>query len=134
MQKIAKAIQDGASAYLNRQYRMIALVGIVVLAFLIWRLGILVGVGFIIGSFLSGVAGYIGMNISVRANVRTAEAAKKGLVHALAVAFRSGAITGFLVVGLALLGIVIYYWLLVHFQVEQRKIFEALVALSFGAS
>jgi len=134
MQKIAKAIQDGASAYLNRQYRMIALVGVVVLLLLTWRLGVLVGVGFILGSVLSGLAGYIGMNISVRANIRTAEAAKKGLKHALAVAFRSGAVTGFLVVGLALLGVVIYYFLLQHFQVDQRKIFEALVALSFGAS
>jgi K(+)-stimulated pyrophosphate-energized sodium pump len=134
MQKIARAIQEGASAYLNRQYRMIALVGVIVLLLLTWRLGVLVGVGFIIGSVLSGLAGYIGMNISVRANIRTAEAAKRGLKPALAVAFRSGAVTGFLVVGLALLGLSIYYFLLQHFQIEQRMIFEALVALSFGAS
>lgn len=134
MQKIAKAIQDGASAYLNRQYRMIAMVGFVVLILLTWRLGAFVGIGFVIGSVLSGLAGYIGMNVSVRANVRTAEAAKNGLKPALAIAFKSGAVTGFLVVGLALLGVVIYYFLLQHLQVDQRKIFEALVALSFGAS
>ena len=134
MQKIAKAIQDGASAYLNRQYRMIAIVGLVILVLLTWQLGILVGIGFILGSVLSGAAGYIGMNISVRANVRTTEAAKKGVAHALGVAFRSGAITGFLVVGLALLGVSIYYFILQHNHVDQRKIFEALVALSFGAS
>jgi K(+)-stimulated pyrophosphate-energized sodium pump len=134
MQKIAKAIQDGASAYLNRQYRVIAFVGAVVLILLTWRLGFLVGLGFIVGSVLSGIAGYIGMNVSVRANVRTAEAAKKSLSYALGVAFRSGAVTGFLVVGLALLGVVIYYIALKHSGVDQRKIFEALVALSFGAS
>ena len=134
MQKIAKAIQDGASAYLNRQYQMIALVGLVVLILLTWQLGIFVGIGFIVGSVLSGLAGYIGMNISVRANVRTAEAAKKGLIPAMTLAFRSGAVTGFLVVGLAILGVVIYYYLLKHLQIDQRKIFEALVALSFGAS
>ncbi len=134
MQKIAKAIQEGASAYLNRQYRMIALVGAVVLILLTWQLGLFVGIGFILGSVLSGLAGYIGMNISVRANIRTAEAAKNGLKQGLSVAFRSGAVTGFLVVGLALLGISIYYLLLQHYQVDQRKIFEALIALSFGAS
>jgi K(+)-stimulated pyrophosphate-energized sodium pump len=134
MQKIAKAIQDGASAYLNRQYRMIALVGVIILLFLTWQLGFLVGIGFLIGSVLSSMAGYIGMNISVRANIRTAEAAKKNLKTALGVAFKSGAVTGFLVVGLALLGIVIYYLLLKQFDVDQRKIFEALVAMSFGAS
>ncbi len=134
MQRIARAIQEGASAYLNRQYRVISLVGIVVFALLSWQLGILVGFGFAIGSILSGVAGYIGMNISVRGNVRTTEAAKRGLVPALNVAFKSGAITGFLVVGLALLGITLYYMALKMGGVPQREIFEALVALSFGAS
>lgn len=134
MQRIAKAIQDGASAYLNRQYKMIALVGLVVFLFLVWQLGMLVGVGFLIGAFLSGLAGYIGMHISVRGNVRTTEAAKKGLIPALNIAFKSGAITGFLVVGLALLGIGFYYMILKQQQVDQREIFEALVALSFGAS
>lgn len=134
MQRIARAIQDGASAYLNRQYRVISIVGLVVFALLSWKLGPLVGVGFAIGSILSGAAGYIGMNISVRGNVRTAEAAKHGLVPALGVAFKSGAITGFLVVGLALLGITLYYLFLKSYGIEQRQIFEALVALSFGAS
>ncbi|MBX7067064.1 MAG: sodium-translocating pyrophosphatase [Parachlamydiales bacterium] len=134
MQRIARAIQDGASAYLNRQYRVIAIVGLVVFVLLSWKLGLLVGVGFAIGSILSGAAGYIGMNISVRGNVRTAEAAKYGLSPALGVAFKSGAITGFLVVGLALLGITLYYMFLKSMGVEQRQIFEALVALSFGAS
>lgn len=134
MQRIAKAIQDGASAYLNRQYRVISMVGAVVFALLSWKLGLFVGIGFAIGSILSGAAGYIGMNISVRGNVRTAEAARGGLVPALSVAFKSGAITGFLVVGLALLGITLYYMFLKSMGIEQRQIFEALVALSFGAS
>lgn len=134
MQRIARAIQDGASAYLNRQYRVISIVGLVVFALLSWKLGPLVGAGFAIGSILSGAAGYIGMNISVRGNVRTTEAAKQGLAPALGVAFKSGAITGFLVVGLALLGITLYYMLLKNLNVPQREIFEALIALSFGAS
>ena len=134
MQKIAKAIQLGAKAYLNRQYRVIAIVGVVIFLLLIWKLGLLVGIGFAIGSILSGTAGYIGMNISVRGNIRTAQAAKKNLRSGLSVAFRSGAITGMLVVGLAILGIVIYYMILRHLGIDIRKILEALVALSFGAS
>lgn len=134
MQRIALAIQQGASAYLNRQYRVIAIVGLVVFVLLTWQLGLLVGIGFAIGSILSGAAGYIGMNISVRGNVRTTEAAKRGLTPALGVAFKSGAITGFLVVGLALLGITLYYLVLKMMNTDQRLIFEALVALSFGAS
>ena len=134
MKKIAKAIQEGAKAYLNRQYKIIAIVGVVIFVLLSWNLGILVGIGFAIGSLLSGSAGYIGMNISVRGNLRTAEAAKKGLQKGLSIAFRSGAITGMLVVGLALLGITIYYIILKENAVEGRKILEALVALSFGAS
>jgi K(+)-stimulated pyrophosphate-energized sodium pump len=134
MQKIAAAIQEGAKAYLNRQYKMIAIVGLVVLLLLSWQLGLLVGLGFIIGAFLSGVAGYIGMNISVRGNVRVAEAAKLGLSPALKIAFRSGSITGMLVVGLALLGTTIYYIILREMNLNYKSIVEALIALSFGAS
>ncbi len=134
MQKIASAIQEGASAYLNRQYRMIAIVGVVIFILLGWQLGLYVGIGFAIGAILSGVTGFIGMNISVRGNVRTAEAAKKGLQPALTLAFNSGAITGMLVVGLALLGVTIYFIVLEALGVNERLIMEALVALSFGAS
>jgi len=134
MQKIASAIQEGARAYLNRQYQVITLVGIVIFILLTWLLGKYVGIGFLIGSILSGVAGYIGMNVSVRANVRTAEAARKGLQAALDVSFKSGAITGLLVVGLGLLGITSYYLILSHLQLPLRDLLEALVALGFGAS
>ena len=134
MIKIAKAIQDGARAYLNRQYKIISIVGIIIFALLCWKLGLLVGIGFAIGAFLSGAAGYIGMNISVRGNIRTTEASKKGLQAGLTMAFRSGAITGMLVVGLALLGITIYYIILKENGTSGRSILEALVALSFGAS
>ncbi|NGX34700.1 MAG: K(+)-insensitive pyrophosphate-energized proton pump [Candidatus Anoxychlamydiales bacterium] len=134
MQKISKAIQQGAKAYLNRQYKMITLVGIFIFLLLSWQLGLLVGIGFLIGSVLSGSAGYIGMNISVRANVRVAEAAKKGLRQALNISFRSGAVTGMLVVGLALLGTSLYYVFLRSLEVSEKSILEALVALSFGAS
>lgn len=134
MQKIALAIQQGANAYLNRQYRMIGIVGIIIFALLGWQLGWYVGIGFAIGAILSGAAGFIGMNVSVRANVRTAEAARHGLQPALTLAFRSGAITGLLVVGLALLGLSVYYLVLQKLDVDHRKILEALVALSFGAS
>ena len=134
MRSIAAAIQEGANAYLNRQYRTIGLVGIVVAILLGVLLKIHVAIGFVIGAVLSGLAGYIGMNVSVRANVRTAEAARKGLPEALNIAFKSGAVTGFLVVGLALLGVTIYYLILLGMQVESRTVLEALVALSFGAS
>lgn len=134
MQKIASAIQIGAKAYLNRQYQIITIVGLVIFALLTWLLGWKVGLGFLIGAVLSGAAGYVGMNISVRANVRTAEAAKSGLQKALDVAFKSGAITGLLVVGFGLLGIAGYYFYLREMNLPIRELMEALVALGFGAS
>jgi len=134
MQNIAAAIQEGARAYLNRQYLTIGIVGVVICALLSWKLGAYVGIGFAIGAICSGLAGYIGMNISVRANVRTAEAAKSGMHPALKIAFTSGAVTGMLVVGLGLLGIALYYNFLLNAGVDVRHILEALVALSFGAS
>ena len=135
MQEIAAAVQEGAAAYLNRQYTTIAMVGVVVAVILAWRLGVYQAVGFVIGSVLSGVAGYVGMNVSVRANVRTAEAARSGgMQQALDVAFKSGAITGLLVVGLGLIGVAGYYTVLQKVGLDQRSLLEALVALSFGAS
>ena len=134
MQEIAGAIQEGAQAYLNRQYKTIAIVGVIVAVLLAWALSGLVALGFVLGAVLSGVAGYIGMNVSVRANIRTTEAARQGMTPALNVAFQAGAVTGLLVVGLGLLGVVLYYGLLTMFGVEQKTMLEALVALSFGAS
>ncbi|MBL6782372.1 MAG: sodium-translocating pyrophosphatase [Alphaproteobacteria bacterium] len=134
MQEIAGAIQEGARAYLNRQYTTIGLVGIVVAIILVFTLGTYVAVGFVIGAVLSGIAGYIGMNVSVRANVRTTEAARRSLGEALSISFKSGAITGMLVVSLGLLGVAGYYMYLEQQGLDIHKKMEALVALSFGAS
>ena len=134
MQEIAEAIQIGAKAYLNRQYKTIAVVGVIVLAIVTYFFSYLVGIGYFIGAFLSGVAGYVGMLISVKANVRTAEAARHSLQAGLTIAFKSGAITGLLVAGLALLAITIYYIILINLNVDNREIINALVALGFGAS
>ena len=134
MQEIAEAIQIGAKAYLNRQYKTIAIVGVLVFAIVTYFFNYLVGLGYFIGAFLSGVAGYVGMLISVKANVRTAEASRKSLQSGLTIAFKSGAITGLLVAGLALLAITIYYIVLINLKVDNREIINALVALGFGAS
>jgi len=134
MQEIASAIQEGARAYLKRQYRTISIVGIVIFIIVTYALGLWVGIGYFIGAFLSGAAGYIGMLISVQANVRTAEASRKGLAAGLNVGFKSGAVTGMLVAGLALLSIAIYYLILLKFEVNNREIINALVGLGFGAS
>jgi len=134
MQEIASAIQVGAKAYLNRQYKTIAIVGVVVLVIITYAFSILVGLGYLIGATLSGIAGYVGMLVSVQANVRTAEASRKGLSQGLSIAFKSGAVTGMLVAGLALLAIAVYYYFLLSYGVEEREIVNALVALGFGAS
>jgi K(+)-stimulated pyrophosphate-energized sodium pump len=137
MVAVASAIQEGAKAYLFRQYSTIAVVGVVVAALVFFFLGATEAVGFVIGSLLSGVAGFIGMNISVRANVRTAEAARTSLQRGLTVAFRAGAITGMLVAGLALLAISVFFYFLVDVQglaPNDRQVVDALVALAFGAS
>ena len=134
MQEIAEAIQVGAKAYLNRQYKTIAVVGVIVLIIVSFFFSFLVGLGYFIGAFLSGVAGYVGMLISVKANVRTAEAARTSLQAGLTIAFKSGAVTGLLVAGLALLAISIYYIILINLNVDSREIINALVALGFGAS
>lgn len=137
MQEIAGAIREGAQAYLNRQYTTIAIVGAVVCAATWLFLGATAAIGFLIGAVLSGVAGYIGMFVSVRANVRTAQAAAHSLSGGLDIAFKSGAITGMLVAGLALLGVAIYYYVLtvvIGHAPESRTVIDALVALGFGAS
>ena len=136
MQEIAAAVQEGAAAYLNRQYMTIGAVGVVVAVILAATLGVTAAIGFVIGAVLSGLAGYVGMNVSVRANVRTAAAAMNGgLKPAHAVAFQAGAITGMLVVGLGLLGVAGYYFVLTSQEgFVQREVLEGLVALSFGAS
>ena len=137
MQEIAAAIAEGAQAYLNRQYTTIAYVGVALFALLWWLLGLPVAIGFAVGAVLSGAAGYIGMNVSVRANVRTAQAASQSLAAGLDVAFKSGAVTGLLVAGLALLGVAVYYAVLtmgMGLAPTSRVVVDSLVSLGFGAS
>jgi K(+)-stimulated pyrophosphate-energized sodium pump len=137
MQEIAAAVREGAQAYLNRQYMTIAMVGAVIFVLAWALLGPLTSIGFLIGSLLSGIAGYIGMNVSVRANVRTAQAATQSLAGGLDIAFKAGAVTGMLVAGLALLGVTIYYFILsgpLGFKPADRTVVDSLVALGFGAS
>src|ERR1700726_2933248 len=137
MQEIAAAIREGAQAYLKRQYTTIGIVGIVIFLLVGWLLGWLVALGFAIGALLSGAAGFIGMNVSVRANVRTAQAATQSLAGGLELAFKAGAITGMLVAGLALLGVTLYFAYLTQFlglAANSRTVVDALVALGFGAS
>src|SRR3954468_3855172 len=137
MQEISSAVQLGANAYLNRQYRAIAIVGVVILIILGVLLGLHVAIGYLIGAVLSGAAGYIGMNVSVRANVRTAQASRSGLRAGLDIAFKAGAVTGLLVVGLGILGAGIYYLILrAWFPAPEdlRRVLEAMVGLGFGAS
>ena len=136
MQEIAKAIQEGAGAYLSRQYSTIAIVGIVILIISYFLLGLEVAIGFLIGSVMSGIAGYIGMLVSVRANVRTTQASSISLASGLNIAFKSGAVTGMLVAGLALLAVSVYYYILtnVWIPLNDRVVIDALVALGFGSS
>ncbi|HEX2215219.1 MAG TPA: sodium/proton-translocating pyrophosphatase, partial [Xanthobacteraceae bacterium] len=137
MQEIAAAVREGAQAYLRRQYTTIGIVGAVIFLVVAYFLGWLVAVGFAIGALLSGAAGFIGMNVSVRANVRTAQAAIGSLAGGLELAFKAGAITGMLVAGLALLGVAVYYGILtglLGYAPTDRVVVDALVALGFGAS
>ncbi|WDR00008.1 sodium-translocating pyrophosphatase [Devosia sp. J2-20] len=137
MQEISAAVREGASAYLKRQYTTIAIVGVVILIAAYLLLGIYAAIGFLLGAVLSGAAGFIGMNVSVRANVRVAQAAVSSLGRGLDLAFKSGAVTGMLVAGLGLLGVTLYFMVLTQmlgFDPTSRTVIDALVALSFGAS
>ncbi|MCP1198454.1 sodium-translocating pyrophosphatase [Notoacmeibacter sp. MSK16QG-6] len=137
MREIAGYIREGATAYLNRQYTTIAIVGAVVFVLVWLLLSLSAAIGFLIGAVLSGVAGFVGMHVSVRANVRTAQASAHSLAGGLDIAFKSGAITGMLVAGLALLGVSVYYWILtgvLGYATDDRTVIDALVALGFGAS
>ncbi|MFL5856164.1 MAG: sodium/proton-translocating pyrophosphatase, partial [Solirubrobacteraceae bacterium] len=134
MREISAAVQEGASAYLTRQYLVIGLVGVVLFVLLIPLQNIEVAVGFAIGGLCSAAAGFIGMNVSVRANSRVAESARGGVAPALSAAFRGGAVTGLLVVGLALLGVAGYYGLLLLTGVDEKDAVDALVGLGFGGS
>ncbi|MDH6232739.1 K(+)-stimulated pyrophosphate-energized sodium pump [Mesorhizobium soli] len=137
MQEISAAIREGAQAYLARQYTTIAMVGVVVFLLAWWLLSATAAIGFLIGAVLSGTAGFIGMHVSVRANVRTAQAASNSLAAGLDIAFKSGAITGMLVAGLALLGVSVYYWVLtgpMGLAPDSRTVIDSLVSLGFGAS
>ncbi|HET7192631.1 MAG TPA: sodium-translocating pyrophosphatase [Pseudolabrys sp.] len=137
MQEISEAVREGAQAYLKRQYTTIGIVGVVIFAIIGFTLGWLVAVGFAVGAILSGATGFIGMNVSVRANVRVAQAATKSLAGGLELAFKSGAITGMLVAGLALLGVTLYFGFLtgtMHKAANDRTVIDAIVALGFGAS
>src|SRR5476651_28417 len=137
MQEISAAVREGAQAYLKRQYATISIVGVVILVVIGYTLGWLVAAGFAIGAILSGATGFIGMNVSVRANVRVAQAATKTLAGGLELAFKAGAITGMLVAGLALLGVTLYFAFLtfgLKFAANDRTVIDAMVALGFGAS